>query len=313
MRLLSVLYTILFGALSTASGAAIADSGFVSLLANYEVVPNVTYLKADSVELKLDVFTPARNLNASSKGRKSVPTVIYIHGGGWTGGAKEAFTLQLMPYLSKGWAAVNVEYRLASVALAPAAVEDVRCAVWWVKRNAEQYGFDPERIVLTGRSAGGHLALIAGMLPASTALDGRCPADQPNSAATLPFPELQVAAIVSWAGITDVTDLIEGPNAKTYALKWMGGMENRKEVAKRVSPIRYVRSGGPPILTLHGDQDPIVPYDHATRLHEALDRAGVPNRLVTVKGRHHLGDFSEADLQAAFAAIDEFLAQHVGS
>ena len=82
-----------------------------------------------------------------------------------------------------GWAVVNVEYRLGQVARAPAAVEDCLCALRWVIASAEEYGFDTERIVVTGNSAGGHLALTTGILPASAGLDRQCPGDEELSVA----------------------------------------------------------------------------------------------------------------------------------
>ena len=88
---------------------------------------------------------------------------------------KETSTLRWLPYLEMGWTVVNVEYRLANVSLAPAAVEDCRCALRWIIQNAEKYNFDTNQIVVTGHSAGGHLSLTTGMLPASAGLDGRCP------------------------------------------------------------------------------------------------------------------------------------------
>src|ERR1044071_4458007 len=91
------------------------------------------------------------------------PTVVFFQGGGWTGGAKEGGTFGFLPYLDMGWAVVNVEYRTTAVALAPAAVEDARCALRWVYRNAKQYNFDTNRIVVSGQSAGGHLALMTGL------------------------------------------------------------------------------------------------------------------------------------------------------
>ena len=143
------------------------DSVAVDIMSKYRVAPNITYLTADGYESKLDVMTP--------RGESPAPTLIYIHGGGWVGGTKEASVLRALPYLEMGWAVVNVEYRMARNALAPGAVEDCRCALRWVHRNAEEYGLDTSRIVTTGASAGGHLSLTTGMLPASAGLDRLCP------------------------------------------------------------------------------------------------------------------------------------------
>ncbi|MXW48866.1 MAG: alpha/beta hydrolase, partial [Gammaproteobacteria bacterium] len=247
--------------MAAASVTASEASNWAVRMANqYQVTPNVTYLTADGYESKLDVIAP-------SDPPEQLPTLLYIHGGGWVGGSKERAILRLLPYLEMGFAVVNVEYRLASVALAPAAVEDGRCALRWVLSNADSYGFDPDRIVVSGHSAGGHLSLTTGMLPASAGLDRRCPARNPaGGLADAREPEMRVAAIVNWYGITDVADLVQGPNAKTYAVAWMAGLTDWQAVAERVSPLSHVRSGLPPILTIHGDADAIVPFDHAVRL-----------------------------------------------
>ena len=152
---------------------------------------------------------------------------------------------------------------------------------------------------MTGFSAGGHLALTTGVVPSSAGLDRQCPGDEP----------LEVAAIVNWYGITDVGDLLDGGNMKSYAVQWMGSMPDRYEIAERVSPLSYVREGLPPVLTIHGDADPTVPYSHAVRLHEALDEAGVSNRLHTVPGGGH-GNFSLEQFQVAAEVIRDFLREH---
>lgn len=259
----------------------------------YRTVPNITYLTANNYEAKLDMYQ-ARNQATPQ------PTVIYIHGGGWTGGTKEGNVLNLLPYLEAGWNVVNVEYRLARVSLAPGAVEDCLCALRWVIHNAKEYNVDTSRIVVTGNSAGGHLALTTGMIPASAGLDRQCPGPE----------ELKVAAIVNWYGITDVADLLEGANLKTYAVTWLGSLENRKEIAARVSPLTYVRPGLPPILSIQGDADPTVPYTHSVRLHAALEKAGVPNKLITVPGGHH-GNFKPEEYPKLYSEIHEFLAKYV--
>jgi acetyl esterase/lipase len=263
-----------------------------TLARSYRITPNITYLTANNWEAKLDVYQPT---NVSGP----TPTLIYIHGGGWVGGDRQAAFFNTMPYLEMGWAVVNVSYRLARVSLAPAAVEDCRCALRWVISKAKDYNLDVNKLVVTGNSAGGHLALTTGMLPASAGLERQCPGNE----------ELKVAAIINWYGITDVGDLLEGPNMKTYAVTWLSSLANRQEIAKRVSPLEYVRPGLPPILTIHGDADPTVPYSHGTRLHEALNKAGVPNQLLTIPGGKH-GGFTRDETLKIFATIQQFLQKH---
>lgn len=279
-----------------AQTAAPDAATWVSEIASrYYVTANIAYLSPGSDEVRLDVYWPRQTSPAVP-----VPTVIYFHGGGWTGGDKNVATLRLLPYLEMGWAAVNVDYRLGP---APGAVEDCRCALRWVIRNASKYNFDIKKLVVTGDSAGSHLALITGMLPASAGLDGQCRGLEDSNA------ELNVAAIVSWYGVTDVGDVIEGANRKSYAERWLAGVPNAREVARRVSPLQYVRAGLPPIFTIHGDADPVAPYTHATRLHKALDDLRVPNQLLTVPGGDH-GGFTRAEFTRIYATLRDFLKSH---
>jgi len=279
-----------------------AERALVTILHDYEVTPNITYLVADNYEAKLDVYRPNR-------AKSPTPVLMFIHGGGWVVGTKEEETFEGLPYMHMGFALVNVEYRLGKASLAPAAVGDCLCALHWIGRNATKYNFDPTRIVVSGGSAGGHLALTTGMIPSSAGFDNECAYeddDHWNGPWTNSRPN--VAAIVNWFGITDVADMLQGaPNARSYAVAWLGGLPNREDLAKRLSPLTYVRPGLPPILTIHGDADNIVPYSHAVRLQEALNKAGVKNQLFTVPGGGH-GDFTLDQTMKAFEAIKAFLA-----
>jgi acetyl esterase/lipase len=261
----------------------------------YQISPNLTYLVANNYEDKLDIYH-RQDVSGPQ------PTLIYIHGGGWTGGTKESAFMSVMPWLEMGWNVVNVEYRLARVSHAPAAVEDCLCALKWVVSHASEYHIDSSKIVVSGDSAGGHLSLMAGMTPDSAGLDRQCPS---NSDVALP----KVAAIINWYGITDVADLLEGPNRKSYAVAWLGSVPNREEIARRVSPLTYVRPGLPPILSIQGDADPTVPYSHSLRLRDALNKAGVPNELVTIPGGKH-GQFTPEERVRIYSAVRAFLEKH---
>jgi dipeptidyl aminopeptidase/acylaminoacyl peptidase len=103
-------------------------------------------------------------------------------------------------------------------------------------------------------------------------------------------------------GITDVNDLLDGPNRRTFAVQWLGAALNREEIAKRVSPIEYVRSGLPPVMMIHGDADPVVPYQQTVRLKAALDNAGAPNEFYTVPGGQH-GFFPAEQYSPLYRAV----------
>ena len=293
-KLFAVIIVLILGVISTFSQEQPTTPSLLRIADRYWMQPDVVYGSANNTPLKLDIWYP-RDDNTPA------PTLIFIHGGGWIFGSKEGAVYQLLPYLEKGWRVVNVEYRMAGNSLAPGAVEDTRCALRWVYRNAKQWNFDTTKIVLTGQSAGGHLSLITGMLPNGTRLDNRCYASEKYGDV-----QMKVAAIINWYGISDVTDLIQGPNLKNYAAMWMGAMPNAADVAHNVSPLTYVRAGLPPILTIHGDADDVVPYTQATRLKAALDKAGVTNQLLTIKGGGH-GMFTQEQYIAAYEEIWKFL------
>lgn len=232
----------------------------------------------------LDILQP----KAPSKEKR--PGVILIHGGGWVNGTKEQrVEYAALKYVQRGFVVANVEYRLAGVATAPAAVTDVLKAAQWFRKNAGKYHVDSRRIVVTGDSAGGHLALMVAMTPRSARLG----------------PPATVAAVINFYGITDVADQLEGPHMQKYAVTWVPEQEGRRELAKRISPITYVRKDLPPILTIHGDADKTVPYEHGANLTRELKQAGADARLITVPQAGH--GFPQATLDEQFEHIFAFL------
>ena len=295
--------------------------------AQYAVNANITYRTASNQQLKMDVYY-RRGATTPQ------PTLVYMHGGFWVAGAKETAIAGLLPWLEMGWNVVNVEYRLGVAAdpttLAPAAVDDCFCALRFVAALPANYNIDTKKIVVTGESAGGHLALSMGIIPESAGLGRECagaaspplppqaggarggaPAAAPAAATspvTLPAVP-KVVAVINWFGITDVPDVIDGANRHPAAVRWFGTMANPLDVAKRVSPLAYDRAGLPPIITVHGDADRTVPYAEAVRLHEALAKVNVPNQLVTIPGGGH-GGFSAEERVRIYVAIREFLTRN---
>jgi len=288
-----------------------SDAGtFAAEMARYEVHPNIVYHTANNYEAKLDLYTSAESQKPSSP----TPVVLVIHGGGWIAGSKEERVLEMMPYLQMGFAAVNVEYRLAKSSLAPAAVEDCRCALHWVFANAKKYNFDPSRVVLQGGSAGGHLVLTTGMLTPKDGFDNQCWTDDEDYWSKSPGTnsDPKVAAIVNWFGIADVLDELHGANAKGYAVVWLGNQPSADEIAKRVSPINYVNRNNPPIITIHGDKDTDVPVEQSRMMSAKLEKQGVEHQLNTIAGAEHgLADGDPQNVRQAYEAAIEFLKKHL--
>jgi acetyl esterase/lipase len=249
------------------------------------VEPNISY--STHKETVLDIFQSKR-----STGNSKRPAVIVIHGGGWVGGKKEdVFNRYCLPFLEKGFVVANVEYRLAGVAPAPAAVEDSLLAAKWLRDNAAKYGIDRKKIVATGGSAGGHLALMVGLSTKKTKLG----------------PVTKIAAVVNFYGITDVQDQLEGQNMRDYAVKWVPtSVPDRQELARRVSPVSWVRKKAPPVITIHGDADETVPYEHGVDFTKELRNAGGDAEMIPVRQGGH-GNFTPQEFAEIYAQIFYFL------
>ncbi|NQE63434.1 alpha/beta hydrolase [Caulobacter sp. RHG1] len=235
---------------------------------------DVVYLQASGQDLHLDVYR-----NTAFAGPR--PVLVYIHGGAWWKGEKPASWGGFRAYLAAGFSVVTVQYRLSDTARAPAAVQDVRCALSWVKANARAYGFAPKRVVPYGTSAGGHLALMAGMLPKGNAIDLPACRDQPK-----------VPAILDFYGPYHLKPADPGAFKSPSTARWIG--DGPDALWTTMSPAAYVRKAQPPVFIVHGDADPTVPFEASTTLKTDLDKAGVTNRFHPVAGGAH-GKFSKED------------------
>ena len=255
----------------------------------YRIAANVSYLDLGGWQGMADVY---QRMDAS----EPVPTVVFLHGGSAMGGTKDGMLFALLPYLERGWNVVNVEHRLAGVTLAPEAVRNVRCAIRWVHDNASMYGFDADRIVLSGASSGGWFAVAAALTRTEDGWDEVCPGSN----------EPTVAAVVNWFGNWDLADVLAGPNAQEYAPGWVRGYPDPMAVATALSPLPIDARNSPPVISIHGDADPVVPYSQSFRLHAALQDAGVSSELVTIPGGMH-GGFPRPENARAFDAIFTFL------
>jgi acetyl esterase/lipase len=272
------------GSISSSVLLLLASGSLASAL-DYQMEANIRYDKYP--ETVLDILQPS----APALGNR--PGIIVIHGGGWVQGDKEGMLAEYcLPFIRHGFVVANVEYRLANAAPAPAAVSDVLQAAQWFHDHAAKYKVDPNRILVTGMSAGGHLALMVGMAPASDKLG----------------PSVKIAGVIDFFGIADVADQLTGPNAREYASKWIPEQPDRLELARRMSPMTYVRKGLPPILALHGDADPLVPYEQSVNLTKAIRSAGGDAELITVPAGKH--GFTPEQMDALWPQIFKWLKKH---
>ncbi len=265
-----------------------------SIKGSYETHLDISYARIAGGDLRLDVYA-----RTDSPGPH--PTLIWFHAGGAMGQltptGKSSSTLQLLPYLEWGWNVVNVEWSLPVLTTAPLAAQNARCALRWVGTNAEKYGFDPSRVVLSGFSGGAWLALMTAMPPTPAPWESLCPGADTT----------KVAAVVSWSAPTDFTSVLQGPDAKAWAADWFYGLTNRAEMAALMSPVNAAAPSTPPVIIIHGDADPVVPFTQAKSLHDALKRLGVEAQLVAVAGEPHV--LSRKAREQAFAAVAAFLAK----
>ncbi|MET4138004.1 alpha/beta hydrolase [Pedobacter sp. UYP1] len=261
----------------------------VSYPAGFSEQLNVVYTQVGDWDGKLDLYLPPTQGSPA-------PLVINIHGGGWNKGTKESQS-GFSAFFKKGYAVANIEYRLTAKATAPAAVEDTRCALIYLISHAKQLHIDLNKIVIMGASSGGHLALMGGLLENNHLFDGNCKGTE----------NIKVAAIIDKYGITDVWDWGYGKlKTSKSATSWLGAKASDQEFAKSVSPLFQVKKTSPPVFIVHGDADPIVPYEQSVALKARLDELGVKNEFVTVKGGLH-GKFQPADNLVVNAKIMEFL------
>lgn len=289
MKKLSLLIALCF--IIVATNAQDGDSATtykpVELPAGYTSQLNVVYTKVKDWEGKLDLYLPSKEKGAS-------PVVINIHGGGWNHGVKESQT-GFNTFFKMGYAVANIEYRLTPQATAPAAVEDTRCALIYLIKNAKELNIDVNKIVIMGGSAGGHLALMGGLLGNNHIFDNNCPGVE----------NIKVAAIIDKYGITDVWDWGYGKNVTSKsATRWLGDKAKDEKFAASVSPVTYVNKNSPPIFIVHGDADPTVPYQQSADLHKKLKDLGVKTEFITVPGGQH-GKFDKdknSEINKAIAA-----------
>lgn len=277
--------------LSTTLNAQESDTTYkpVEYPSGFSAQLNVVYTKVKEWEGKMDIYLP-------SKDSEPTPVVINIHGGGWNHGVKESQT-GFNTFFKIGFAVANIEYRLTGQATAPAAVEDTRCALIYLVKNAKALNIDVNKIVIMGGSSGGHLALMGGLLGNDHKFDGNCTG----------LENIKVAAIIDKYGITDVWDWGYGTNITSKsATRWLGERSNDKKFAMSVSPITYVTKNSPPTFIVHGDADPTVPYQQSVDLHKKFVEAGVKTEFITVQGGGH-GKFEKEKNSEINKKIADFL------
>ena len=226
---------------------------------------DIQYGSAGEAPLLLDACVP------EGDGAGLSPAVILIHGGGWSSGTRGDMAFLFDPLSKAGFTWFTISYRLAPTSRWPACIEDVRTAIRWVKANALAYRADPERIVLIGYSAGGHLACLAAVQGDETE---------------------RVQGVVAFAPPTDHEADNErrgglSPSMQKLLDRPLELDDQTRAMLRHLSPIQYVNAGLPPFLLIHGTEDTSVPYSQSVHFRAELKHYAAPCELITIEGAGH--------------------------
>ena len=254
----------------------------------------VVYGTGAGEELKLNLARP-------EKADGPLPCIVVIHGGAWRAGNKAQHDNQTWEFAQRGYVSATVGYRFCPKHRFPAQVEDVKCAVRFLRANADKFGIDPKRFGAIGFSAGAHLSMMLGVMGKDDGLEGDGGwSDRPS----------QVQAVVSYFGPTDLLAADIPDASKPLVADLIGGAPAEKpDAAKRASPITYVSAGDAPTLLFQGTKDPLVPHTQAFKMLDALTAAGVPGRAEIIVGAGHGwgGKDLERTVAETFAFFDDQL------
>lgn len=264
----------------------------------------ITYGKGGDTDLKLDLARP--------EGEGPFPAIVFIHGGGWYGGNRAGYLGQIQEAAKRGYVAATISYRLmkfdikkkettTATPIFPAQIHDAKTAIRWLRANANKYHVDPNRIGVTGGSAGGHLSLLVGLTDKDDKLEGEGGSPQQSS---------RVQAVVNVFGPTEMASGHDTSSVAWIFRLFMGGTpEQTPETYKAASPVTYVTKDDPPVLTLQGDKDTLVPVAQAELLDKKMKAAGVAHTLIVLKGQGH--GFGGPARQKAETAMWEFFDKHL--
>lgn len=250
---------------------------------NFEVKRDVAYAATDNPKQTLDLYLP------QVKADKPRPLIVFIHGGGWENGDKaDAFIGLLYVLIKDGtFAGASINYRLTNEAKRPEQIYDCKAAIRWLRGHAKELNIDPQKIGLIGISAGGHLVSLLGTSGGVAELEGTLGSN--------PKMDSRVQCVVNICGPSDLVTVVNYPSiikfdaADSCTGKFFGKpMTEVKDLARAASPVTYITPDDPPVLTVHGTKDALVPFQQAVEFRDALKKAGVPNALITGKEGGHV-------------------------
>jgi acetyl esterase/lipase len=260
------------------------------------VMRDVNYCTAGDVAMTMDIYFPQVTGDTPS------PVALYVHGGAWASGSKSMLDRVIDPGMltSKGFLVASVDYRLAPQYRWPAQIEDVKCAVRYLRANASAYNLDPGRIGAFGESAGGHLTAMLGLAGQSAGFDGGPGYSDQSS---------RVQAVVDICGPTDFTNYTMNSSIQGLT-NFVAGVATERSSLDGASPVSYVDKDAPPFLIIHGEKDPLVPFYQSQTLYDRLISAGARATLIPVKNAAHV--YMPASTQPLSPSVPQIQADIVG-
>ncbi|MBI3209635.1 MAG: alpha/beta hydrolase fold domain-containing protein [Candidatus Solibacter usitatus] len=255
---------------------------------------DIDYANILGGKLQMDVARP--------KGDGPFPGVVMIHGGGFRGGQRQSYHALAIKLAESGFVAATITYRLTPKFQFPSPVFDAKSAVRFLRANAARFHLDAAKMGTMGGSAGGHLALMLGLTGGVPEMEG----DGPN-----PEQSSRVQCVVNYYGPTDFTRIYDkGGDAADVLPQFLGGAAKWTMAAHiKASPLNWVSPDDPPVLTIHGTKDPLVPYEQGVWLTGRLQSSGVETELMTMSGAGH--GFRGKDGEEAQRRTIEFFKTHL--
>jgi len=273
--------------------------GIPRLSETHELREDVVYAQAGGVPLRFDHYRPRRVDGPA-------PAVVFVHGGAWMHGDPSQAAGNALHFARRGIATISLSYRLAPAHRFPAALDDVRHGLRWVRAHADELGIDPDRLALLGLSAGAHLAMLAHLAPGVAALEPDLPPELRK------VPEAVRAVIVHY-GPFDLTRSRTLPDGIDPTAELLGPRYAEPAWVRLASPTEHAPHATAPVLLVHGTGDQIVSYRQSVRMHEALGAAGKAAELLLLEGAPHAFqiDWRGEANRRANDAMDAFLDRHL--